>query len=243
MKSIYTPKEAAVYIARHTGDLDLTERDIFERIKEVGLSEDCLSVVITTGTALQYQTGGNVDEWQTYAMPTPRELFVGGHFAVDFVEQLSLTGFGLPGQLSNALLPPHNQRFSTTTPIPAADVRLPKRLVINLLSPYHRLILDIESGEINLDHAFTEINDKANAPTVVQSNPAPAVEAMTLVVASGNVKRWTTEKLAELKAYRDTHKMTETVAKFGISEQLIRKKLPRGKPKATPFSELIHRSK
>ena len=161
MKTIYTPKEAAHYIARLTGDLDLTERDVFERIKEIGLSEDCLSVVIPAGTALQHQTGCDVDKWTTYALPTPRELFIGIQFAVDFVEQLSLTGFGLPGQLSNALLPPHNQRFSTSTPIPTADVRLPKRLVISLLSQYHRLILNVENGDINLDRMMRDHEDTA----------------------------------------------------------------------------------
>ena len=59
------------------------------------------------------------------------------------------------------------------------------------------------------------------------------------VVAGG--KKWTLEKLAELKAYRDTHTMPETASKFGISEQRIRQLLPSGKTKAELFAGLIHR--
>ena len=58
-----------------------------------------------------------------------------------------------------------------------------------------------------------------------------------------NGKRWTAEKLEELKAYRDAHTMPETANKFGITEQRIRQLLPRKKPKPTPFSGLIHRTK
>lgn len=54
-------------------------------------------------------------------------------------------------------------------------------------------------------------------------------------------KKWTPEKLAELKAYREAHTMPETAAKFGISEQRIRGLLPSAKKKAKPFAGLIHR--
>ena len=56
-------------------------------------------------------------------------------------------------------------------------------------------------------------------------------------------KKWTPEKLAELKAYRDGHTMPETAEKFAISEQRIWQLLPSGKPKAKQFTGLIHRMK
>jgi hypothetical protein len=95
-------------------------------------------------------------------------------------------------------------------------------------------------------------------PQVQQSNKnAPVSEftpAQTAAVAEsvvgdstrdkpGSRKVWTPEKLAELAAHRQRHKMAETVAKFGISEQRIRKLLQNAKPKASPFPGVIHRLK
>lgn len=72
------------------------------------------------------------------------------------------------------------------------------------------------------------------APILSPATPAP-------VVTGG--KKWTPEKLAELKTYREAHTMPETAVKFGISEQRIRDLLPSKKPKAKPFAGLIHRMK
>ena len=69
----------------------------------------------------------------------------------------------------------------------------------------------------------------------------PAQTAATPVVVSG--KKWTDEKLTELKTYREAHTMPETAAKFGISEQRIRELLPSEKTKAKPFAGLTHRMK
>lgn len=69
--------------------------------------------------------------------------------------------------------------------------------------------------------------------------PAPDTATPAPVVAGG--KKWTPEKLAELKTYREAHTMPETAVKFGISEQRIRELLPSGKPKAKPFGGLIRR--
>lgn len=58
-------------------------------------------------------------------------------------------------------------------------------------------------------------------------------------------KRWTAERLAALDDYRAKHTMPETAAKFGISEQRIRKLLPTGKakPKTSTFPTTTHRIK
>ena len=71
-------------------------------------------------------------------------------------------------------------------------------------------------------------------PAQTATPPAP-------VVAGG--KKWTDEKLAELKTYREAHTMPETAVKFGISEQRIRELLPSEKAKAKPFAGLTHRIK
>ena len=72
------------------------------------------------------------------------------------------------------------------------------------------------------------------APTQTGTTPAP-------VVAGG--KKWTDEKLAELKTYREAHTMPETAVKFRISKQRIRELLPSEKAKAKPFAGLTHRMK
>lgn len=72
--------------------------------------------------------------------------------------------------------------------------------------------------------------------TLIQPQSAPAT-----VVPWG--KKWTPEKLAELKAYRDAHTMLETAAHYDITEQRIRQLLPSKKAKAQPFSGLMHRPK
>lgn len=73
-----------------------------------------------------------------------------------------------------------------------------------------------------------------SAPATDNAKPAP-------VVAGG--KKWTPERLAELKAYREAHTMPETADKFGISQQRIRDLLPSKKAKATPFAGLGSRQK
>ena len=75
-----------------------------------------------------------------------------------------------------------------------------------------------------------QAKDGDNAPAQTAAMPAPV-----------GGKRWTTERLAELKAYREAHTMRETAEKFTITEQRIRQLLPR--PKANPFAGTIHRMK
>lgn len=86
------------------------------------------------------------------------------------------------------------------------------------------------------DPAFIRmINDFLKSFTSTETaTPAP-------VVAGG--KKWTDEKLADLKAYRETHTMPETAEHFEISVQRIRDLLPSKKPKAKPFAVLINRAK
>lgn len=75
----------------------------------------------------------------------------------------------------------------------------------------------------------------------LQPYAAPEREAATPAPVNG--KRWTTELLAEAKAYREAHTMPATAEKYGVSEQRIRQVLPSQKQKAKPFAGLIHRMK
>jgi hypothetical protein len=79
-----------------------------------------------------------------------------------------------------------------------------------------------------------DFGSKLPIDTASPATPAP-------VVLGG--KKWTSEKLAELKAYRETHTMTETADKFEISEQRIRRLLPSGKPQKNPYSVFTHHIK
>jgi hypothetical protein len=81
----------------------------------------------------------------------------------------------------------------------------------------------------------------ATATTAPVVMPAQNTATPAPVVAGG--KKWTDEKLTELKTYREAHTMPETAVKFGISEQRIRELLPSEKAKAKPFAGLTHRMK
>lgn len=74
----------------------------------------------------------------------------------------------------------------------------------------------------------------------VESAPAQTAATLPPVVAGGTVKKWTPEKLAELKAYRDCHTEPETAKQFGISGARIRKLLPTGRPQKKPYSGFTH---
>ena len=94
-------------------------------------------------------------------------------------------------------------------------------------------------GEVAL-HLFNEFEQAIqNRRFPPWAQTAPEQSPATPAPVAG--KKWTPEKLAELKAYREAHTMPETVAKFGITAQRIRKLQPRKKPKAKPFAGLIHR--
>lgn len=76
---------------------------------------------------------------------------------------------------------------------------------------------------------------------IVPTEPAPA--AAPEVKAAGQVKRWTPERLDELKAYRATHTAQDTAAHFDISTARMRELLPSDKPKPTPFPGNVYRAK
>lgn len=102
----------------------------------------------------------------------------------------------------------------------------------------HRKWRELLSGAIAA-HELELLDFGSKLP--IQTAPAQTAATSAHVVTGG--KKWTPEKLAELKTYREAHTMPETAVKFGISEQRIRDLLPSKKPKAKPFAGLIHRMK
>ena len=101
-------------------------------------------------------------------------------------------------------------------------------------SEAHRKWRELLTGAIELrELMLLDFGSKLPIDTAPEQSPA------TPAPVAG--KKWTPEKLAELKAYREVHTMPETAVKFGISEQRIRGLLPSQKPKAKPFAGLIHR--
>ena len=98
----------------------------------------------------------------------------------------------------------------------------------------------IKAGEL-LPLEFGSKLPIVTAPAPEQASPEPVAPSAS--DKPGSRKPWTPERKAELQAYRATHTMPETAAKFGITEQRIRQLLPRKKPKAKPFAGLIHRMK
>lgn len=77
--------------------------------------------------------------------------------------------------------------------------------------------------------------DVENPALPVVANIAP--DSMKLAIS----KKWTPEKLAELKSFRDKNGTKKTAEHFDISEQLIRKKLPGEKPRPKGYSAFTHR--
>ncbi len=56
-------------------------------------------------------------------------------------------------------------------------------------------------------------------------------------------KKWTPERLTELKTYRDAHGTKKAAERYGISGSRVRALLPSEKPRAAPFSSMFHRLK
>lgn len=76
-----------------------------------------------------------------------------------------------------------------------------------------------------------------------ETSAVPAPVANPDSKPAGTVKVWTTEKLAELSAYREAHGIKKAAEHYQISEQRIRQLLPKGKPYPKGYSAFTHRMK
>jgi hypothetical protein len=99
------------------------------------------------------------------------------------------------------------------------------------------------------------LSNSAELPAPQQAETQPQAVALASKSASGDVepdraartasdgstKKWTDDKLVELRIWRDSHTMRETAARFGLSEQRIRQLLPRKNSAKKPFAGLVNR--
>lgn len=86
---------------------------------------------------------------------------------------------------------------------------------------------------------FVDLPNELTPTKTLATLPAQTT-TLAPVVATG--KKWTPEKLAELKAFREAHTEPETAKQFGISGARIRQLLPTGKPQKKPYSVFTHRN-
>lgn len=94
--------------------------------------------------------------------------------------------------------------------------------------------------------------DKGHAPSwaelltdrkkaITQATLEPGQERAAADACHG--KRWTPEKLAELKAYRALHGTKKAADYYGITDARVRQILPSEKPQPKGYSAFTHRSK
>lgn len=108
--------------------------------------------------------------------------------------------------------------------------------------------IDVHQQNAEIKDANEKVDALIAEATPPSPAPAPQAAPVAAVSASGGVesaagKRWTPEKLAELKSYRDKHGTKKAAEYFAISEQLIRRKLPSEKPQPKGYSAFTHRIK
>ena len=104
--------------------------------------------------------------------------------------------------------------------------------------------------ETQLGDAKKERDELEALHKVMRGDVFPEPQAAPVVAesASGGVepvtgKRWTPEKLAELKSYREKHGTKNAAKFFRISQQLIRQKLPSEKPQTKGYSVFMRHIK
>jgi hypothetical protein len=92
--------------------------------------------------------------------------------------------------------------------------------------------------------------DKNQIDHNLTPSPAPVPQAPPVVadsapggVESATGKRWTPERLAELKACREKYNTKEAARQYGISTALVRKLLPSEKPQPKGYSAFTHHIK
>ena len=96
--------------------------------------------------------------------------------------------------------------------------------------------------QIMLPHLYAFVAH-IKATQFAQQQTAPAIDTAPPAPVAANGKKWTPEKLAELKSYRDGHGTQKAAEYFGVSEQLIRRKLPSKKLQPKGYSAFVHRMK
>lgn len=80
-------------------------------------------------------------------------------------------------------------------------------------------------------------------PDDVVPLPALANDAASSATAAPVRTKWTPERLAALKAYRDAHGTKATALHFGIHASRVRQLLPGDRPRPSPFPGVVRRTK
>lgn len=99
-------------------------------------------------------------------------------------------------------------------------------------------------GEEPSTHIAAWFKAAGVAPAPAPSPPAaPVTDSPPGGMEPATGKRWTTERKAELKAYREKHGTEEAARQYGISAARVRALLPSDKPQPKGYSAFTHRPK
>ena len=131
-------------------------------------------------------------------------------------------------------LPEKFPRFKAAPTQPATNSTVPATPATQ--NPLYVAIQHIVKSELQKHTPAPVVPIEPQAAPVVAVDESDCVEPVT-------GKRWTPEKLAELKSYREKHSTKKAAEFFGISGQLIRKMLPSEKPQPKGYSAFTHRMK
>ena len=183
---------------------------------------------------------------EAYQVAAAAQLVVG-----EFDHQAEASAYALAGQYEDAA-DAANEREGVFAPDVSEDERRTRR---------DRAVASVLPLQVALDSAMdasakewrqwrtamvrqllNPATPEAAAAQLQANAPAP-VMAESASTAPGNGKVWTPERLADAKAYREKHGTKKTAELFGVSEQLIRQKLPSEKPIPKGYSAFTHRLK
>lgn len=139
----------------------------------------------------------------------------------------------------------HPLTLGLVTPVKPPEDRIDALFHVPKIQPYQCVVLVPDFALYVAERGLSVIVEapEQSAPAQSPAEPAP-VATESASNKPGSREKWTPEKKSELQAYRESHTMPQTAAKFGISEQRIRQLLPRANPKKTsPFPGVIYRTK
>lgn len=83
----------------------------------------------------------------------------------------------------------------------------------------------------------------SDEPPTRRAEPAPPTPAPAAVQSQAGAKKWTPERLEELRAYRDKHGTKKAAAWAGVSTARVRELLPGDKPRPKGYSAFNPRLK
>ena len=148
-----------------------------------------------------------------------------------------IAGFGCLVELLEVF----RSKFSHVNGKAIKGIQLPTEFLHHgRILPGHNVLCWIEDVEIAAEAFLFHPDDLTRliAPSQNSETPAPVIAANVnpASLGKGISRRWTTEELAKLTAYRHENGTRKAAAHFGITEQRIRQLLPRKKPTPNGYS-------